>query len=221
VAKVLRFNRARSFAATAEGVFTTRDGGRNWYRLAGAKNRAVDIAIGSFNDKRALYALTTAGLEIFDGEGWSSIANAPKGRTIAIRTIAGAEHVFIAGSQGVNAGTIDIATHTWTPSDAPNAQYASVYGGTRTGGQMLFLTSRQQREILIGEPSDAEWTQLTLPVRNAEVTSVVPDPFSPERFYVGTLGDGIFVYEGKTHRYVAEEAAPRAAALATSTAGSQ
>ncbi|HKR66864.1 MAG TPA: hypothetical protein VJZ00_24265, partial [Thermoanaerobaculia bacterium] len=125
VAKVLRFNRTRSFAATAEGVFTTRDGGKNWYRLAGAKNRAVDIAIGTLDNKRALYALTAAGLEVFDGETWSSIAGAPaKGRTVAIRTINGVEHLFIAGSQGVNAGTLD-ATRAWAPSDAPNAQYAA------------------------------------------------------------------------------------------------
>jgi hypothetical protein len=34
------------------------------------------------------------------------------------------------------------------------------------------------------------------------VTAVAPDPFSLERFYVGTLGEGVFVYEGKTRRYV-------------------
>jgi len=217
VAKVLRFNRTRCFAATAEGVFTTRDGGKNWYRLGGAKNRAVDIAIGMLDGKRALYALTAAGLEVFDGSAWISIGDAPaKGRTIAIRTIEGTEHVFIAGSQGVNAGTIDGATHAWIPAEAPNAQYAAVYGGSRIDGQLLFLTSRQQREILVGEPSDAQWTQLTLPQRNTEVTSVVPDPFTDNRFYVGTLGDGVFVYEGKTRRYVAEGSQPH-----TLTGGSQ
>ena len=220
VAKVLRFNRQRSFAATSEGVFTTRDGGKNWYRLGGAKNRAVDLAIGGLGQKRVLYALTAAGLEVFDGETWRSIADAPaKGRTIAIWTIDGKEHVFIAGSQGVNAGIIDPATHAWTRSDAPNAQYAAVYGGARIGGQMLFLTSRQQREILIGEPLDAQWTQLTLPVRNAEVTSVVADPFTMERYYVGTLGDGVFVYEGKTRRYVAVDSG--AASAPVSGGGSQ
>jgi photosystem II stability/assembly factor-like uncharacterized protein len=206
VAKVLRFNRQRSFAATSEGVFTTRDGGKNWYRLGGAKNRAVDLAIGALGEKRVLYALTAAGLEVFDGDTWRSIGDAPaKGRTIAIRTIDGREHVFIAGSQGVNAGIVDGSTYAWTRSDAPNAQYAAVFGGSRTSGQMLFLTSRQQREILIGEPFDRQWTQLTLPVRNAEVTSVVADPFAMERYYVGTLGDGVFIYEGKTRRYVAAE----------------
>jgi photosystem II stability/assembly factor-like uncharacterized protein len=211
VAKVLRLTRTRSFAATAEGVFTTRDGGKNWYRLAGAKNRAVDIAIGALDAKRALYALTAGGLEAFDGENWISIAGAPpKGRTIAIRTIEGKEHLFIAGSQGVNSGTIDSATHAWVAAESPNAQYAAVYGGSRPAGQMLFLTSRQQREILIGEPLDPQWTQLTLPLRNTEVTSVVPDPFTEERFYIGTLGDGVFVFEGKTRRYVAAETQPRA-----------
>ena len=203
VDKILRFNRLRSFAATREGVFTTRDGGRNWYRLAGAKNRAVDLAIGTFAGRKALYALTAAGVDVFDGEKWAAITNAPaSGRTIAIRNIDGAEVVFIAGAQGVKAGTIS-EDRTWSATDAPDAQYASVYGGSRSNGKMLFVTSRQQREILVGEPGQPEWTELTLPARDTEVTSVVPDPFFRDRYYVSTLGEGVFVYEGKTRRYVA------------------
>jgi len=111
--------------------------------------------------------------------------------------------------QGVKAGIID-ATRTWKASDAPDAQYAVVHGGSRTSGQMLFLTSRQQREILVGEPADSRWTELTLPSHNTEVTSIVPDPFLRDRYFVGTLGEGVFVYEGKTRRYVAKGAETRA-----------
>lgn len=210
VDKILRFNRTRAFAATAEGVFTTRDGGKSWYRLGGATNRAVDIALGSLDGKKALFALTAAGLEAFDGAQWTAIADAPsKGRTVAVRTVGGQERVFIAGSQGVNAGVID-AGRRWQSAEAPDAQYASVHGGSRAMGQMLFLTSRQQREILVGEPADEQWSELTLPLRNTDVTAVVPDPFTRERYYVGTLGDGIFVYEGKMGRYVAREKENRA-----------
>jgi photosystem II stability/assembly factor-like uncharacterized protein len=210
VDKVLRFNKTRSFAATAEGVFTSRDGGKTWYRLAGAKNRAIDIAIGSVAGKRALYALTAAGLEVFDGEVWSAILDAPaRGRTVAIRSVGGSEMVFIAGSQGVKAGIIDF-TPRWQPAEAPDAQHSSVYGGARPAGQMLFLTSRQQREILVGEPTDSEWAELTLPTRNTEVTSIVPDPFFRDRYYVGTLGEGVYVYEGKMRKYVANPSESRA-----------
>jgi photosystem II stability/assembly factor-like uncharacterized protein len=202
--KVVRFNRSRSFAATAEGVFTTRDSGMSWYRLAGAKNRAVDIAMGTLDGKKALYALTAAGLEVFDGSAWATIADAPtRGRTIAVRNFAGSEVVFVAGAQGVKAGVIT-AARTWEHVDAPDAQFATVHGGSRTSGQMLFLTSRQQREILVGEPMDGQWNQLTLPASNTDVASVVPDPFIRDRYYVGTLGDGVFVYEGKMNPYVAK-----------------
>lgn len=202
--KVVRFNRTRSFAATAEGVFTTRDAGKSWYRLAGAKNRAVDIALGSLDGKKALYALTAAGLEVFDGANWSTISNAPaRGRTIAVRNAGGAELVFIAGAQGVKAGLIN-TERAWEAADAPDAQFATVHGGSRTSGQMLFLTSRQQREILVGEPIDGQWNQLTLPASSTDVASVVPDPFIRDRYYIGTLGDGLFVYEGKTNKYVAK-----------------
>jgi hypothetical protein len=206
----VRFNRTRSFAATAEGVFTTRDGGKNWYRLAGAKNRAVDLAIGMLGEKKALYALTVAGLEVFDGEKWAAVGESPsKGRSIAIRTIGGVDHVFIAGAQGVRAGTVD-AGGRWRVAAAPDAQYASVHGGSRTSGQMLFVTSRSQREVLVGEPSEAEWSELTLPLRGTEITSIVPDPFSRDRYYVATLGEGVWVYEGKMKRYVVREAENRA-----------
>jgi photosystem II stability/assembly factor-like uncharacterized protein len=206
VDKVVRFNRNRSFAATAEGVFTTRDGGRNWYRLAGAKNRAIDVAIGSLAGKKALYALTAAGLEVFDGEKWASITDAPaKGRSIAIRTIDGVDHVFVAGTQGVKSGTID-ELRQWQPTEAPDAQYATVHGGA----QMLFVTSRQHREILVGQPKDAHWSELTLPLRGTDVTSVIPDPFTRDRYYLGTLGEGVWIYEGKMRKYVAREKENRA-----------
>jgi photosystem II stability/assembly factor-like uncharacterized protein len=210
VEKVLRFNSQRAFAATSEGVFTTRDAGKSWYRLAGATNRAVDIALANMEGNKALIALTAAGLEVFDGSRWHAIKDAPsKGRTIAVRNIDGREHIFVAGMQGVKAGTIS-AAREWEPSDAPDAQFAAVHGGSRTSGQMLFLTSREQREILVGEPADAQWMELTLPTRNTEVTSVAPDPFTRDRFYVATLGEGIYIYEGKTNRYVAREKEIRA-----------
>jgi hypothetical protein len=47
------------------------------------------------------------------------------------------------------------------------------------------------------------------------VASVVPDPFVRDRYYIGTLGDGVFVYEGKTNKYVAKVPAPEAAAQMT------
>ena len=98
----------------------------------------------------------------------------------------------------------------WKTVEAPDAQYAVVHGGTRGNGSMLFLTSRQQREILIGDPAEAEWSELTLPSRNTEVTSVVPDPFARDRYYVGTLGEGIYVYEGKTRRMMPKPGESRA-----------
>ena len=201
VNKILAFNRTRSFAATSEGVFTTRDGGKNWYRLAGADSRTVDIALGDLAGKRALFALTGGGISVFDGERWATVGNAPStGRTIAIRTVAGVEFVFVAGSQGIKAGRID-ADVQWVPSEAPNAQYASVYGSTGSTDHVLFLTSRQQREILVGTPDQSDWLQLVLPSLNTEVTTIAPDPNS-DRFYVGTVGEGVFVYDGKTERYV-------------------
>jgi photosystem II stability/assembly factor-like uncharacterized protein len=201
VDKVLRYNAARSFAATAEGVFTTRDSGRTWYRLAGATQRAVDIAVGTFADQRALFALTASGIEVFDGEKWIPISGAPsEGRTLALRVMNGVQYVFVAGANGVKAGRVAVDAQ-WLPSEAPDAQFAAVYGSTSGLDDILFVTSRQQREILVGAPADPEWFELTLPTQHADITSVVPDPFR-ERYYVGTVTEGVFVFEGKTQKYV-------------------
>src|SRR5205085_10730499 len=115
-----------------------------------AEGRTVDIAVGEVNQHKALLALTSNGLSIFDGEKWTAVGNAPaKGRTIALRSVAGVQYVFIAGSEGVKAGRID-ADAQWIPSEAPDALYAAVYGSSRSSHDLLFLTSRQQREILVG-----------------------------------------------------------------------
>src|SRR5205085_10766717 len=71
--KILRFNRARLFAATSDGVFTSRDGGKAWYRLANAGNRTVDLTLGTLANQRVLFALTDAGVTMFDGEKWTPI----------------------------------------------------------------------------------------------------------------------------------------------------
>ncbi|HEX9160535.1 MAG TPA: hypothetical protein VF980_02415 [Thermoanaerobaculia bacterium] len=218
VNKIVRYNKTRLFAATSEGVFTSRNSGRSWYRLAGSDSRTVDIALADFGRKRSLLALSDNGITIFDGERWSSVANAPKtGRTIAIRTIAGVESVFVAGAQGVKAGWIN-PDGQWISSEAPNAQYAAVFGSSRADDRLLFLTSRQQREILVGMPDESEWLQLTVPFQNTEVTTVASDPFN-DRFYVGTVGEGVFVYDGKTQKYV--KAAPATAVVSASGGAAQ
>ncbi|HEY3056289.1 MAG TPA: hypothetical protein VGK31_10205 [Thermoanaerobaculia bacterium] len=214
VNKILRFNGTRFFAATSEGVFTTRDAGKSWYRLAGSDSRTVDIALGNLGSNKALFALNVGGITVFDGERWLTVANAPTtGRTVAIRTVGGVQYVFVAGAQGVKAGRITNEGSDWIASAAPDAQYASVYGSTRSSDHVLFLTSRQQREILVGTPEESDWLQLVLPSQNTEVTTIVPDPFN-DRFYVGTVGEGVFVYDGKTQRYVRHEATPATTAAA-------
>jgi photosystem II stability/assembly factor-like uncharacterized protein len=211
VDKILRFSSARYFAATSEGVFTSRNAGRAWYRLGGADSRTVDLAVGMLGGNRALYALADNGLTVFDGEKWLAVADAPaRGRTLAIRDDGRTDVIFVAGAQGVRAGRID-AERRWIPVEAPDAQYASVFGVARSSDHLMYLTSRAQREILVGDPHEPEWLTLSLPGRATEVTTISPDPFVPDRIYVGTHGEGVYVYEGKTVKYVRKKPAVEAA----------
>jgi photosystem II stability/assembly factor-like uncharacterized protein len=203
VDRIVRFNRARFFAATSEGVFTSRDSGQSWYRLADSADRSVDIALGNLGEKKALFALTANGLTVFDGEQWQPIAGAPsKGRTLAVRNVNDSEYIFVAGSQGVKAGRIGI-DRLWHEAEAPDAQFASVFGTT----DAVFLTSRQQHDILVGASREVSWNALPLPSRTAEVTSVAIDPFDANRIYFGTLREGLFVYEGVARPYEAKKPA--------------
>jgi photosystem II stability/assembly factor-like uncharacterized protein len=200
VDKVVRFNRTRFFAATSEGVFTSRDAGRKWYHLGETTARAVDLAVGAHSGNPALYALTSSGLVVFDGTTWTPIDGAPsKGRTVAVRGDGDSQIVFIAGAQGVKAGHVD-PEHKWRDNDAPDALYAAVYGSQRGEGRMLFLSSREHREILLSE-AGADWRALPLPTNNTEVAAICADPFDADRYYVGTVGEGVFVFTGKPLKF--------------------
>jgi len=122
--------------------------------------------------------------------------------------------VFVAGAQGVKAGRVG-ADGKWTEAEAPDAQFASVFGGSRSSDNFVFLTSRQQHAMLVAEPKASDWRSLPLPSRTAEVTSVALDPFNDERLYVGTLGEGIFIYEGKSEKYEAKKKVAEAAGTGT------
>ena len=186
-------------------MFTTRDGGKSWYRLAGAKNRAVDIAVGSLDGKKALYALTAAGLEVFDGTAWTTIADAPaRGRTLAIRSSGGAELVFVAGAQGVKAGVHQRRAHLASRPTRPTRSSQPSTAAAAPAGRCSSSPHASSARSSSASRSTAQWAQLTLPASNTDVASVVPDPFIRNRYYVGTLGDGVFVYEGKMSRYVAK-----------------
>ena len=113
---------------------------------------------------------------------------------------AGGQFVFVAGAQGVKAGRVS-DDGKWTEVEAPDAQFSAVFGGSRSNDNFVFITSRQQQEMLVAEPAASDWRSFPLPSRNAEVTSVALDPFDNDRLYVGTLGEGIFIYEGKSEKY--------------------
>lgn len=215
VQKVVRFNRLRFFAATSQGVYTSRDAARSWYRLADADDRTVDLAIGSLGDQKALFALTTVGLLAFDGRRWESIAEAPaRGATLAARNVNGEQYLFIAGIAGVRAGRVGTDLR-WHEAEAPDAQYAAVFGTTRKEQDVVFLTSREQRRVLVSSGEEREWSAFPLPSRTAEVTSVALDHFDPNRIYLGTTREGLFIYEGRVEPY---EPATRTASSAADSA---
>ena len=39
-----------------------------------------------------------------------------------------------------------------------------------------------------------DWRKVWLPIQSKEIMSIAPDPFDPARFFVGTSGEGVYVY---------------------------
>src|SRR5205814_7460409 len=101
------------------------------------------------------------------------------------------------------AGTVD-PERKWHDAAAPDSQYATVLSGNRSSDDFVFLTSRQQHQVLVSEPRQSEWRAFPLPSRTAEVTSIALDPFEADRLYVGTLGEGVFIYEGRSEEHTSE-----------------
>ena len=110
----------------------------------------------------------------------------------------------------MRAGRVDI-DRKWHEADAPDAQFASVFNAS----DQVFLTARDQRDVLVSSGAGPEWSAFPLPSRTAEVSSVAVDPFTANRVYVGTLREGLFVFEGAPQKYDAKPAAETASGAAS------
>jgi photosystem II stability/assembly factor-like uncharacterized protein len=196
VEKIVRYNDIRLFAATSEGVYTSKDGGRQWYRLASLRERTVDIALGHLGQKRSLYALTTAGLLVFDGESWLKINGAPeRGKQLAVRRDGDLELVVIGSGQGLKAGRVDYAG-VWKPVELPDGHYIDVHQANHR--ELLVLGSRQSHELLVGGSTEGDWKKVMAPLEPTGIMDVAVDHFDEGKFYFGTRGEGIFIYRDAT-----------------------
>ncbi len=193
VDKVLPYNRTRLFAATSEGVFTTRDGGKSWYRLAGSAVKAVDIAVGHLGDKRALYALKSSGLTVFDGTSWIDVAGAPEsGRSLALTSRGNRELIVVTSNKGVRSGHID-AKMKWVAVKSPEMTFASAIETDSHLSRTVYLTSRDATALLVADAAN-DWRDLPLPARSMDIASISHDPFDPSRLYLGTRGQGVLIF---------------------------
>lgn len=192
VEKIVRYSGARMFAATSEGVYTSKDGGRGWYRLKSSYTRVLDIAVGSWNGRPALYALGE-GLARFDGAEWKPIEGAPSGaRSLFAGSGREAGIVIFGTSNGALVGFVNETA--WTPleSSEPLAQRVA-----RAGELDRAILSTHETTV---SPFSGrrEWNALRLPVPRKQVLSIASDPFVGERLYLATNGFGIFVWGNET-----------------------
>ncbi len=195
VEKILPYSKTRHFAATSAGVLTSKDGGKSWYRLATLEDRTLDIAIGRLGTEKALFALTQNGVAVFDGQTWNMIVDAPKrGRALAIRSGSDKDLLVVAGLQGMKAGHVD-RDRKWHEAKAPAGSFASVFQAARSSSDSLFLTSRDDRQLLVSDATQqGSWRSVTLPIDPKTIVSISADPFDEKRYFIGTLGHGIFTY---------------------------
>jgi len=60
--------------------------------------------------------------------------------------------------------------------------------------------------VLVSAQTESQWNSYPLPSPTTELTSIVLDPFDANRVYAGTMGEGIFVYEGAARPYEMKKA---------------
>lgn len=196
VDRLVAWSEARLFAATSEGVYTSRDGGAAWYRLGELQQRTADVALGRYAGEPALYALTSAGVRVFDGRRWIEISGAPeKGRRIAVRSSEQGELVMVAGFSGVSAGLVG-ENAEWTPVQGPRGkEWEEVIDGTTYERELVVLFDPDRRELLVSRGGSPDWTPLYAPVQSSQsLMSVSTDPFDASTLYVSTAGQGVFIY---------------------------
>jgi hypothetical protein len=210
VEKIVEYSDDRLFAATALGVFTSRDGGRKWYRLK-LEQRTIDIALGWLGSGPALFALTSEGLQVFDGAEWKNITSAPsKGQTLAVQRQRGRSLVMVAGAHGVKAGTVDTSL-VWNAVQAPRGEYGAAFAATHGTGT-IFVSFNDRHEIHVYEQKAGRWKTVGIPTTLRDFAGVAADPFHEDRFYLGTHGQGILIWDESRTRTV--DAAPVPAHLA-------
>jgi photosystem II stability/assembly factor-like uncharacterized protein len=194
VDRILAYNSTRLFAATGEGVYTSKDSGQSWYRLSNLADRTVDIALGRVGTKRALYAMTNSGLTLFDGEKWISVKGAPaKGKQIAVRNDGDAELVIVGSLQGVRAGRID-ADGNWLDTTMPAGPFIEVHQASRKNDNLLFLAAKDQRDLMISTVGNTSWKPLSAPLDPMGIVHVTSDFFDEKTLYFGTHGQGVYIY---------------------------
>lgn len=190
VEKIIRYGNRRLFAATNEGVYTSRNGGEAWYRLRGEGTRILDLEIGTFGGETALYSLTADGLEIFDGRDWWKVRDFPE-------DVRGIEFESLDGTEGVIATTPE---RTWIGTAAggqwrvvePDAPLAARMRGASEIDRAILAVPRSAASLFAG---NGAWSYLRLPVPERSISSIAADPADPARLYLGTHGDGIFILE--------------------------
>lgn len=195
VDRLVAWSEARIFAGTSDGVFTSRDGGTSWYRLAALSDRTMDVALGRYAGQPALYALTASGIRVFDGTKWLEVKGAPdKGRRLALRAAQGGELVMIAGFDGVSTGLVSSDGH-WKEVKSPGGvTWKDVLDGTTYERELVVLFDRTRRELLLSSTFRNDWTSLAAPVAPSGLMGVSSDPFDPATLYVATTGQGVFIY---------------------------
>ena len=192
--------RAAEFPAPAEGDFVSRD-----FRFgSGETLAALNLHYRTIGTpQRDASGVVRNAVMILHGTGGSGAAFLSQtfgGELFGAGQVLDATRYFIILPDGVGHGKSS------KPSDALHARFPKY-----TYDDMV----RAQHEMLVAEPKTDEWRSFPLPSRTAEVTSVALDPFDGERFYVGTQGEGIFIFEGKSAKYEAKKPTEAAAAMGT------
>jgi len=191
-------NPATLIAATAYGLWRTRDTGDTWEavpppgRQPGATFTSA-VVLDALRSGRWMIA-TAAGMFVTEDEGASWRETGPRVEVRALAQSPADPSLWLAGTAGQGALLSSDGGETWAPiGDASSTLYAVALCPF---DPLCMAVGGYQMGVRLSSDGGASWRPSAPSPKAPSVYSLAFDPNQPGRLWIGTMGDGLFYDAG-------------------------